>query len=332
MKIGIFSISGIGDSIMDTPLIKKIRIQHSHAIINVITTKTNEPLFRYNKNINNIIIYTWFYKNPFQWLINILFMSLLTYDRIYFCVASSNKETGIIAKLSRAFTYGFVNRTTKFRPYTISVKFEKNTHDLILNQKMMSGKNVLKLESIVHNIKQKLHSKKPVLGLHIRNFNNNSIQKILLNILFFDIIKLLHKKYNIILFCGPKDNVDGLEKIFKKRIHVSKNLSLLKTCKLISSCNYFISTDSGLAHIASTYNIPSLVIFGPTNEHWTRPFSINTEIITSKVDCRPCYKFMGQKISCNNSQKYKCVRDITAEYVIKRFRRMIKNEKEKHKC
>jgi heptosyltransferase II len=44
----------------------------------------------------------------------------------------------------------------------------------------------------------------------------------------------------------------------------------------------------GLAHVAPAVGTQTLVIFGPTNEKTTRPFSENAEVVRRPVECAPC--------------------------------------------
>ena len=57
---------------------------------------------------------------------------------------------------------------------------------------------------------------------------------------------------------------------------------------ILGRADLLISNDMGLAHLAPAVGTPTIVIFGPTNDVTTRPFSHNAEIIRRLVDCAPC--------------------------------------------
>jgi heptosyltransferase II len=74
---------------------------------------------------------------------------------------------------------------------------------------------------------------------------------------------------------------------------------------LLSRCAAFVSNDSGAMHLAAALGVPTVAIFGPTNEHGTAPlpqFVANGDaggadrpcsgagvvILSHAVDCRPC--------------------------------------------
>lgn len=59
---------------------------------------------------------------------------------------------------------------------------------------------------------------------------------------------------------------------------------------LIRRCNFFLTNDSGLMHVAAAFDIPMVAIFGPTNPVATGPVSRNARIVRGSVNCSPCLK------------------------------------------
>lgn len=64
--------------------------------------------------------------------------------------------------------------------------------------------------------------------------------------------------------------------------------SVAEATAIISIADVLITNDTGPAHIGAALNIPTLVIFGPTNPLTTYPMSDNAEIIRHAPDCAPC--------------------------------------------
>jgi heptosyltransferase-2 len=56
---------------------------------------------------------------------------------------------------------------------------------------------------------------------------------------------------------------------------------------LIARMDVFVSNDSGAMHVAAALGRPIVAVFGPTNEHATRPLG-NHDVLTAPVFCRPC--------------------------------------------
>lgn len=59
---------------------------------------------------------------------------------------------------------------------------------------------------------------------------------------------------------------------------------------MASVCSFFLANDSGAMHIASALGVPSVTVFGPTNETTTGPTGSTARIVREPVDCAPCMK------------------------------------------
>jgi len=73
-------------------------------------------------------------------------------------------------------------------------------------------------------------------------------------------------------------------------VNLCGHTTLGQAMALIKRCNFFLTNDSGLMHIAAAFNIPLVAIFGPTNHVVTSPMSSNARIIRHNIDCSPCLK------------------------------------------
>ena len=59
---------------------------------------------------------------------------------------------------------------------------------------------------------------------------------------------------------------------------------------LTAACRLFLTNDSGAMHIAAALRVPSITVFGPTDETGTGPCSTTAHLIREPVDCAPCKK------------------------------------------
>lgn len=96
---------------------------------------------------------------------------------------------------------------------------------------------------------------------------------------------------NVVLI-GSSDETDVSQKVFdeskKKPFVLTGKTSLAEAVAVLSIVDLLVSNDMGLAHIAPAIGTKTLVIFGPTNEKTTRPFSQNAQTIRRDVECSPC--------------------------------------------
>jgi heptosyltransferase II len=57
---------------------------------------------------------------------------------------------------------------------------------------------------------------------------------------------------------------------------------------MTAACRVFLTNDSGAMHIASALGVPSVTVFGPTNEVATGPLGAAAQVVREPVDCAPC--------------------------------------------
>jgi len=97
----------------------------------------------------------------------------------------------------------------------------------------------------------------------------------------------------VMLFGSAAERGIGV-KISQLMHHNPVNLCGLTTLglamALIKQCNFFLTNDSGLMHIAAAFQVPLVAIFGPTNPVTTGPMSEKAIIVRHDFDCSPCLK------------------------------------------
>ena len=73
--------------------------------------------------------------------------------------------------------------------------------------------------------------------------------------------------------------------------NLSSKTSINDLMSLISKLDLFITGDSGPMHIAAAFQIPTVAIFGPTNENETSQWMNEKSVIVKKnLECQPCMK------------------------------------------
>ena len=114
---------------------------------------------------------------------------------------------------------------------------------------------------------------------------------------FAKVATALSSKYDILIFggTGEKDIAADIEKfLIAKGITNYKNLAgntIQELINRISILDLFITGDSGPMHLAASFQIPTVAIFGPTNDNETSQWMNDNSVVVKKnLDCQPCMK------------------------------------------
>ena len=115
-------------------------------------------------------------------------------------------------------------------------------------------------------------------------------------------IRLLKKRQNLfILFTGTRPEHSSIEMIreqipsnFKKRTgNIAGKTDLFSLISLLKRCSLFISSDTGVMHLARACGSPLIALLGPENDRRWGPYPLGpgpAVAIRYSVPCAPCVK------------------------------------------
>jgi len=84
---------------------------------------------------------------------------------------------------------------------------------------------------------------------------------------------------------------------------------------LLQRCDFFITNDSGPMHIAASFDVPLVAIFGSTDHTGTAPCSGRAVIVRKDIDCAPC-----KLRECPTD--HRCMTAVTVDDVVAAARRL----------
>ena len=73
-----------------------------------------------------------------------------------------------------------------------------------------------------------------------------------------------------------------------KRIDLVGTEDLPTVAACLKRCALFVGNDSGPAHIAAAFGVPTVVIFGSSNSAAWRPWKTPHAVVETAWDCKPC--------------------------------------------
>jgi len=119
----------------------------------------------------------------------------------------------------------------------------------------------------------------------------------------------------VIIFGGPEET-DLVERITSHMtscpVNAAGQASLMEVAALIARCRVFVSNDTGLMHLAAAVGVGVVAIFGPTNYLRSSPHGKGHSVLRANLDCGPCYT--GKGIECDETR---CLEQITTDHVLK---------------
>ena len=98
---------------------------------------------------------------------------------------------------------------------------------------------------------------------------------------------------------------------------LSGKTSLSELIAMIACCDLFITNDSGPMHLAAALRVPTLALFGSTDEVATGPLGPSAVVLNKKVECSPC-------LLRECPIDHRCMTQITAEEVFQQAVRMLR--------
>jgi heptosyltransferase-2 len=92
--------------------------------------------------------------------------------------------------------------------------------------------------------------------------------------------------------------------------------SLQEFIDMAAACDVFLTNDSGPMHIASAMGVPTVAIFGATDEIATGPTGPRSKVVRVDVECSPC-------LLRECPIDHRCMNGVTAERVVEAARELV---------
>jgi len=298
MKILIIQTAFIGDVILATPLIEKLKRFYPEASIDFLLRKGNEGLLKDHPKLNRVLIWDkkkskynslaklsrQIRKNKYDVLVN-----LQRFASSGFLTSSSNAEMKI-GFTKNPFSFSF---THKF-PHIIDRKMHEVDRNLSLIEHLTdsSFQNPVLYPSDSDFEKVSSYQSVPYFCIAPASmwFTKQYPEE-----KWIELIDRLNPDRKIFLLGSPSD-IDLCASIQKKSTHgnvqiLAGELSLLQSAALMQGARMNYTNDSAPMHIASAMNAPITAIYCSTiPEFGFGPLSDKSTIIETKekLDCRPC--------------------------------------------
>ncbi len=141
---------------------------------------------------------------------------------------------------------------------------------------------------------------------------------------FFELIQVLLKRKGIKIFItGLKEEIEKNNKLLYIKgagiFNLIGKTDFARLASVIKNADLFIGNDTVAAHIARLYNIPAIVILGPTVPEFGFINYRNFYVIEKKLACRPCD--LHGKGRCPIGT-FECMKEIKPEMIVEKLNKL----------
>jgi len=278
MKILVIRYSGLGDIVMLLQTLQKVKEKYNATEITLLTDTVNTNIIPLtNGLINNVIpINRKYFKQK-----NIL-ASLKEIYKVFkgirrkydMCIDfQCFGETATISYLANAKRKLGAPKREKYNyGYTDIVERNDFNHRSQLFSRIAQVEDKLDYSKLVLNDEAneykaltlaRLDTNKKTVGLNIGSTQENRRWS---DKNFNILAKQLKDKYNVLIFLGPSEK--QYKSTFEKDSLFIEDVSIVQLCGAIDCCDYFITNDTGPAHIAAALNDIAILTLFSTGDDW----------------------------------------------------------------
>lgn len=335
MKILVIHTAFIGDIVLSTPLLKRIKEIYPEVKITYVTTPIGATILRNNPNITEIIEYD--KRGNHSGVKGLLALGRrLRYENFNMVLVPHRYlRSSVLAWLTRSPKRVGYDAASGSCLFTDKIRYDKSRHEV---EKLLSF-----LGDVPSDVREKYPielypSKKDVDTVDKiwseNNFGDEEVIAVAPGSKWFtkkwpleyfnEVIDLLVKNGNKVVVIGGKDELHLNVKIQQGVLDLRGKTTLLELAEVLKRTKLVLTNDSSPIHIASAFkNTSILAIFGPTvKEFGFFPWSSNSEVLEVKeLSCRPCAIHGGDK--CPKGH-FKCMLDIKPKQVYEKILQILK--------
>lgn len=350
-KILILSVSGIGNTILQSPLINAILDSELYETDILFGNRGMLAVYGDNPKIHNSYILPSGVSNKLKLIFRLL---MNRYEYSVVCFPSNKPEFHILPFLigvGKRISHSYETSPVSNLQFLSNRKViaQRGLHDteqnLLLLKRLdlpapeivkttfhISGKNREFADSYIESTA--FPRKSTIIGIHPGSNKGQREKRWPGNHFRTLINRLNHEKKKVLLFSGPDDAedvkfiYDGIEDTSSCVIVSQPDLN--NTAAIIEKCNLFLSTDSGLGHMATAVRVPTISLFGPADKTRVTPYGEISVPLSLNLDCSPCMKYpfdtMKSGIHCiyKNSESFKCLKELSPDSVYNEITKLLK--------
>ncbi|MEW6481865.1 MAG: glycosyltransferase family 9 protein [bacterium] len=308
-RILLIQLRKIGDCLLTTPAVRAIKNRFKNARVVFLTEAPANEIFEENPYVDEVLVYNrrW---NLLEYISFILRLRRMKFDLVidFF----SNPRSALITLLTGAKTKVGWNFRVRSFVYNVKVSLsgDKNRYSCLDKLDLLKPLGIYEEDCRLEFFCKDEEPKRAngfIIGLCAvasMEYNRWPAER------FGFIADSLIEKYRakIVLLYGPGEESYALEvkekMRFKESVFDCQVFSLKKARAVIKGFNLYIGCDNGLKHIATSCDIPTVIVFGKTNPYnWTPPNNRLHRFIEYDPGCK-------EKCNVKKCKDYLCIKGV----------------------
>lgn len=285
-KILFITLSNIGDVVLTLPVLDSLIDKNSDAQITVLTGPRAKAIFENNLLIHDVIVFDKrsSFKDQYK-----LFKRLnkVGFDQV---IDLRNSYFGLFLKAKE--------KTSPFKFIPKGIEHMKDRHLFRAGFLLSQRSNFFNKNSLADNNAQKFLEENSIdqqQGFIIVSAGARSSTKTWEREKFQEFITRFSEEFKlkVILVGDNEDKKICQELVLNSKyplVDLSGKTNIFELAALIKKSKLVVGNDSAVLHIASYLNIPTIAIFGPTDDLKYGPWSDNWSVVKKEIFCRPCSK------------------------------------------
>jgi heptosyltransferase-2 len=162
-----------------------------------------------------------------------------------------------------------------------------------------------------------------IVGMHVTSYPDMTYKRWAPDRFQGLIERLLSDPARSVIIVGAPDErayIENIARPFAGRVKICADATLMHATAVVSRCDYFVSNDSGLMHVAALCGVPTLGIFGPTNPSRTAPSGPQHRVVAPDHPCTACYRYpFAPSPGLRNCMQRSCLEDLGVDTVYDAF-------------
>ena len=287
MKILIELPSWLGDTVMATPAIENLAGYYDNPEITLLGSDISVETLKNHPKVIKTLVFDKNYTSLFRML-----KKLGKFD-VFFSFRSSFRSRLLKLLISSINKYQHNNK--KFQN-----RHQVEKYNDFVNESLNTDFSAGRLNIVIGNLikGETISVEKDNLTLGFNPGATYGDSKRWYPEEFVEVGAQLSNKYNIIIFgsSNEKEIAADIEKgLIEKGVtnyqNLAGNTSIEELNYHISTLDMFVTGDTGPMHLAATFQIPTVAIFGPTKVNETSQWMNDKSIIVKRnLECQPCMK------------------------------------------